>query len=77
MIQTQTEVTFGKPVEMPNVPMPGILSTGPRAYDVLRDGRFICLVPESDVAADGAPRSQELRVVTNWFEELKRLVPAQ
>ena len=31
------------------------------------------LYPSADVA-DGEQRSQELRVVTNWFEELKRQV---
>ena len=38
-------------------------------YDISPDGeRFVMVRPDPD-----APR--ELRVVLNWFEELKRLVP--
>jgi hypothetical protein len=45
-----------------------------RGYDVLPDGRFISLSPlPGDV--DGPSRA-EVRVVLNWFEELKRLAPS-
>ena len=37
-------------------------------YDVAPDGRFLMGVPSE-------PESQEFRVVLNWFDELKRLVP--
>ena len=37
-------------------------------YDVVPDGRFLMGVPSE-------PESQEFRVVLNWFDELKRLVP--
>ena len=81
MVRTEPDVKFGNPVEMPKVPRPGVISVGPRAYDVLLDGpfkgHFICIVPESNLASDGGPRSQELHLVVNWFEELKRQVPAQ
>jgi hypothetical protein len=38
-----------------------------RGYDVLPDGRIVTVSTNSG--------AQEVRVVTNWFEELKRLVP--
>ena len=38
-------------------------------YDVAPDGRFLMLEP-----VEKAP-STKIVVVTNWFEELKRLVP--
>ena len=47
--------------------------TDVRGYDVLPDGRVI-----STTAGDAANAAMrpEVRVVLNWFEELKRLAPA-
>lgn len=42
---------------------------GDRTFDVAPDGRFLLI--RSDEAASG----RQLNLVTNWFEELKRLVP--
>ena len=39
-------------------------------YDVSTDGRFLMVRPDPNATAD------RLQVVLNWFEELKRLVPA-
>ena len=41
-------------------------------YDISSDGQRFLMIKE--VSSNDAPR--ELRVVLNWFEELKRLVPA-
>jgi hypothetical protein len=41
---------------------------GERNYDVAPDGRFLMLTT-------GGQSATELRVVLNWFEELKRIVP--
>ncbi len=71
-VQLVPSPSFGTPAPLKGVPEPGIVSTSRRGYDVLPDGRFITLLPE-DTAASGAPA--ELRVILNWFEELKRLVP--
>jgi len=69
-ISTEPEFTNGTPkvlFEGPYNNVPGI------SYDVTPDGqRFLVLQPEYD---DSEVR--ELHVVTNWFEELKRLVPSQ
>jgi serine/threonine-protein kinase len=40
-------------------------------YDVTPDGRFIAVLPDDDTPP--AP----VRIVLNWFEELRRLVPAK
>jgi serine/threonine-protein kinase len=67
-ISTESEFTMGTPkvlFEGPYKNVPGI------SYDVAPDGRFLVLQPEID---DSEVR--ELHVVTNWFDELKRLVPA-
>ena len=66
-------MTFGAAVELPNVPRPGLLSNDVRGYDVFPDGRFISLSPSGDVA--NAYRG-DVRIVLNWFEELKRQAPA-
>jgi len=44
-------------------------------YDVAKDGRFLMVKPKG-TAGEGAPATN-LIVVQNWFEELKRLVPAK
>jgi hypothetical protein len=68
-------VTFGSPTLLPtNVPRPGLISTNVRGYDLLPDGRVLTLVPATDPGATPRP---EIRVVLNWFEELKRLVPVK
>ena len=47
------------------------LSTGTRAFDALPDGRFVGLVSSTRLET-AAP---QVRIVLNWFEELKRLAP--
>ena len=43
-----------------------------RSYDVADDGGFLML----ELGEQPSEKVTELRVVLNWFEELKRLVPA-
>jgi serine/threonine-protein kinase len=68
-ISTEPEFTAGTPqvlFEGPFNNVPGI------SYDVAPDGqRFLVLQPEYDDS-----QIRELHVVLNWFDELKRLVPA-
>jgi eukaryotic-like serine/threonine-protein kinase len=55
----------------------GILPTviGTRSFDVTHDGNaFLVVAPVSDNESSITP-SQEIRIVQNWTEELKRLVP--
>jgi len=40
------------------------------AYDVAADGRFLLVQPMHP-----DPPTNQIQVVLNWFEELKRLVP--
>ena len=43
---------------------------------MLPDGRLVGLIAATEAPSSGArPSSPEMRVVLNWFEELKRLVP--
>jgi serine/threonine-protein kinase len=66
-------VSFGTPVELPRLPRPALLSGNVRGYDVLHDGRAVSLSPDAEDLA----QTTEVRVILNWFDELRRLAPAQ
>jgi WD40 repeat protein len=68
-------VSFGTPAELPRMPRPTLTSGDVRGYDVLRDGRVVSLSPGPDDLGQGV--ATEIRVMLNWFEELKRLVPVK
>lgn len=44
-----------------------------RTYDVMPDGRILSV--RTDVGPDGRRMSPQVRVVLNWFEELRQRVP--
>jgi hypothetical protein len=48
---------------------------GSRPYDLTPDGRFIII--RSSQAEAGSGTAPNVILVLNWFEELKRLVPAK
>jgi WD40-like Beta Propeller Repeat len=74
-ITTRPSVSFGTPVALLRGPFPALISTEPRGYDPLAGGRFVSL---SLGTGDGlASQNNELRIVLNWFEELKRLAHPQ
>jgi hypothetical protein len=64
---------FGTAVELTRAPIPGVLSLDFRGYDVLPDERIVSV---SSALGEGTSGS-DIRVVLNWFEELKRLAPAK
>ena len=74
-VQTQPRVTFTSPLNLPDVVRTPLVSTQTRGYDVLPDGRFLGMVSSSGTV--GAESDPEIRVVLNWTDELKRLVPAK
>ena len=70
---TQPIPSFGPPVVVPRP-----FQTGPpntrRPFDMMPDGRFLALAAPGQVeSATGA--TTDVRVVLNWFEELKARVP--
>jgi Tol biopolymer transport system component len=71
-VTTKPAFTFGKYVPIRKEFMLGPPSAW-RNYDVSRDGRFLGVFAPSQDGTVAATR--EIRVVLNWFEELKRLVP--
>jgi Tol biopolymer transport system component len=72
-VATSTGVTFGKAVTFA-APVQDRVSAERREFDLLPDGRFVGLVP-IDRTESLVPNVAEIRVVLNWFEELKARVP--
>lgn len=74
----QPGVTFGSPVTLPARVTANRTSRETRADDMLPDGRFVGVVPAPErESAGGAYVETQFRVVLNWTEELKRLVPTR
>jgi Tol biopolymer transport system component len=71
-VGTRPALTFTTPVTVPQEVMADRTSGTFRAWDILPDGRFVGLA-----SAAGRLSSTEIRVVLNWFEELKQKVPVR
>ncbi len=50
------------------------METGGVQYDVSLDGKRFLMIKEG-AATDAAALAEQITVVQNWHEELKRLVP--
>ena len=79
-VNTTPSFSFGNPVSAVTAGLPTVESFASRSYDVTRDGSaFLAVAPDADVSEAQTPGQvsapQEIRIVLNWFEELKRLVP--
>ena len=71
-VKTQPNFTFGNPVSWPGG-FGSTVNVASRNRDIAPDGkRFI-----SPVSGVSVTSVQEVRVVLNWLEELKRLAPTQ
>jgi Tol biopolymer transport system component len=70
-----TTWTAGAPTKLIDRPSSGRTLVNTRSYDVSPDGKRFLMI--NDGGAPGqAPAPASIIVVHNWFEELKRLVPA-
>jgi serine/threonine protein kinase/Tol biopolymer transport system component len=57
------------------LPIEGIVTGGPRGYDITPDGKsFVVLQLQSQAESTKAPPDQ-INVTLNWFEELKQRLP--
>ncbi len=73
-VQLGTTVVAGRPQVLFEFGILPILA-GARSYDLAPDGRFVII--RSDRAQGEENTAPQIVVVQNWFEELKRLVPAK
>ena len=71
-ITTSPAFSFGEAELIPR-PFVNAPPTSERTYDVMPDGRILSV--RTDVGPDGRPMSPQVRVVLNWFEELRQRVP--
>ena len=72
-ITTSPTFTFTNPVSVHRgfgVAIP----SSPRTFDMMPDGRFVGVAPQQSPFGSG---QAQIRVVQNWHEELKRLVPTK
>ena len=77
-VDVQTQPTFGagKPVALPIEAL--FLNAVARNYDITPNGKQFVVITPAGASADSNPSSaQQINVVLNWFEELKRLVPTK
>jgi serine/threonine-protein kinase len=70
-------LALGKPAVALSSPYAAASSYNPRHYDVSPDGKRFLLLKEVETAGVNKPAAPEIRLVQNWTEELKRLVPAK
>jgi dipeptidyl aminopeptidase/acylaminoacyl peptidase len=76
--RTGSGVRFGTPQSIPARVNAGRTSGSTRAFDMLPDGQFVGPISSSEEAALAtAASSSEIRVVLNWFEELKQKLPVE
>ena len=70
-VQTAPTLTVSAPRTLFNAPA-RITGSRFRNVDISQDGsRFVMMVPRED------PKELEIRVILNWFEQLKAMVPTQ
>ena len=76
-VMMRPTVAFGNPTSAPRFFARGTSRSGPRFHDVMPDGRFIGLITPGQAAGAAGTSPPEIRIILNWTEELKRLVPVK
>ncbi len=69
-VETDPELTVGKPQFLFDGPYQ-VDNTGHPSYDVTADGQRFVMIRQD------VPALEELRIVLNWSEEVRRLVPTE
>ena len=73
-VEREPSIQFGRPEALFQLSQSGWLDeTGSREYDTTNDGRFVMVRTEG---RSGGP-VEELIVVQNWVEELRKRVPLE
>jgi eukaryotic-like serine/threonine-protein kinase len=76
-VSTRPTFTFGEATTFPG-PFDNTPPNFERPYDITHDGRrFVGLADATDRGRPGKEDEPQIRLVLNWVEELKRLVPVK
>jgi eukaryotic-like serine/threonine-protein kinase len=76
-VDTTSRFTVGNPVPVVSRPLPVVVSSANRSYDLTRDGTRVMAVSRDSDPRSGVASAQQIEIVVNWTEELKRLVPTK
>jgi serine/threonine-protein kinase len=77
-VTTQPSFAFGNAVPVPRTFLTENSSpSNERNYDLTPDGKIVGAVQASEQSETGTQTAREIRVVLNWFEELKARVPTK
>jgi Tol biopolymer transport system component len=74
-VRTKPTVTFTAVVERPVTVAHDRVSTEIRDFDITPEGRFLLTTVGDDRAGTTSAAGPQLRVVLNWFEELRQRAP--
>ena len=72
-VGTARGVDFTTPEMLPARVTGSRINSQSRAYDTMPDGRFIGVIDATEQNDSRGGTETDVRVVFNWFEELKRL----
>jgi len=72
-VSTEPTFAFGKPSALVARPFGAASTLARRPYDITPDGKFVSAIADG---SGGGSAAEEIRVVLNWFEELRARVPA-
>ena len=76
-VTTQPSVSLGSAASLPARVTANKINNEMRAWDILPDGRFVGLIDPSETESLAGTASSQMRVVLNWFEELKTRAPTK
>ena len=76
-VGTTRGVDFSMPETLPARVTGSRINSQSRAYDTMPDGRFVGVIDATEQDDSRGGTETAVRVVLNWTEELKRLVPAK
>ena len=74
-VSTQPSVSFGSPVRSLTSGFATQIPASVRTFDVLPDGKHFIGVVSAGQAQSGSAGAPQIRVVLNWFEDVKQRVP--
>jgi Tol biopolymer transport system component len=75
-VTTHPSFTFGEAMPVPR-PFQGAAPSSERPYDISRDGQHFLGLIDAAHTQSGAPATQQIQVVLNWFTELQQRVPTR